>query len=100
MAHAKPCRDGVTALHPAKHPGDGAQIFQTAALLAAGWTRSDAGMFQFVYRCGLLEVFDYSGIFRDVLAVECESFTRHLLHGWNPTLVGSRLRASGTSNGL
>src|SRR5215469_10410823 len=38
MADAKPSRNGMTALHPAKHPGDRAKVFQLSALAAASRT--------------------------------------------------------------
>src|SRR5712692_11666368 len=90
----------MTALHPAKHPRDGPQVFQAAALLAARGTRADARMLQFVHWSGLLEIFDHLGVLGDVVAIESEGFGGHLLHRWHPTLVGSGPRASGARDRL
>src|ERR1035438_6964382 len=69
VADSEPCGDGVPALHPAKHPGNGAQVAEIEPLTFCGATRrtrADADVFQFVDRRGLLEVFENVRILGDV----------------------------------
>ena len=77
VADSEPRGNGVAALHPAKYPGDGAQVFQGAIRGAAGGAGADAGVLQFVHRSGLLEVFEDFRIFGNVFAIEREGVVRH-----------------------
>ena len=56
IAHAKPSRQHMTALHPAKDPWDGAQILETSGLASPRRTRTDPCVFQFLYRRCFFEV--------------------------------------------
>ena len=80
LAHSVPRRYSVTALHPPKYPRDGAQILETPTLSSARWARADASRIQFLYRRGLLKVFQHVGILGNVAAVGTVSFLRHLVH--------------------
>src|SRR6516225_5190701 len=78
MADSIPCRDRVAALHPAKNPGYGAQVFEAAALGAARRARTDARGVEFVHRCRLLEILEHIRVFGDVAPVDPERLLRHL----------------------
>ena len=84
VADAEPGGDGVAALHPAEDPGNGAQIFEAAALAAARGARADAGCIEFVHRRRLLEIFEHVRIVGDVAAVDAVGLLRHLFDRFFP----------------
>ena len=86
VAHPKPGRHGMAALHPAENPGDGAQILKFATFAAARGARSDARRVQLVDRSRLFEIFQHVRIVGDLLAVDAVRRLRHLLNGFFPTL--------------
>ena len=81
VAYAEPGGDEVAGLHPAKDPGDGAEVFHAAGFLrlslgcgagvgALGGAGADAGVFELGDRGGLLEIGKGVGGVDDVLAVK------------------------------
>src|SRR5258706_173424 len=77
ITHAKPSWQHMTALHPAKHPWDGAQVLEASGLASARRTRTDPGVFEFFYRRGLFEISQNIRVFDNALAVESKSVLRH-----------------------
>lgn len=70
VAYAEPCGNKLAGLHPAEDPGDGAEVGHGFFAAALGGARADAGVFEFGYGSGLLEVSEGVGIVDDVFAVE------------------------------
>ena len=70
MADAEPSGNAVAALHPSKHPGNGAKVGEIAFCFAAHGTRTDARKFQLIHRRGFGEILQDLFIFRNISAIE------------------------------
>src|SRR5258708_18677281 len=63
VADPEPRWYGMAALHPAKDPGDGGQVFETSILVAAGGAGGEGRVVQFVHGGCLVEGFEDFKIF-------------------------------------
>src|SRR5215471_14305389 len=84
VTYAKPCRDRMAALHPSEDPGDGAKIFQAAALAAPGRAGANAGQIQFVYWRRLFEVLEHVRVLSDLAAVKPICLLRRCFYRFFP----------------
>ena len=80
LAHAIPARQHDARLRPAEHPGDGAQILDPAAFLAAGRARSDLEPGNFLNRRQLAEEIPEPVGAVDQVAIGGEGAVRQLIH--------------------
>src|SRR5438445_12453960 len=86
ISHAEPRWQGVTALHPAKHPRNCAQVFQLPALGTPRGARTNLRMLQFIDRSGLIEIIEDIRIISDILPEKLKYLGLHLLHYVCPLL--------------
>src|SRR6266498_5481728 len=71
----------MATLHPAKDPGNSAQIPEASRLASPRRTRTNPRVFQFMHRSCFLKVRQNVWVFDDALAIESKSSLRHFFHG-------------------
>ncbi len=80
VSNTKPSGHGVTALHPAKNPGDGSKVVEAAPFTSARRTGAEAGSIQFIYGSGLFEILENFRIVSDVLSIKLVGIAGHFFH--------------------